>query len=424
MRLHKHLRPLFILWFCSYYSCYSNSQEDALNNYLKEASSYDNQAYPTFFGFIDELESEVEYSKLSRSDDYEDERFGLGSFIKQIVPKLHLKLLMWKILGLKVMVKQMIQRYPAFEEAWKEACSSFGSVLIVPKNKNYLLKPIKFRGPCKSDLTVQIQGTITASDDRCDYKKDRQHWLVFDNIDNLIVDGGGTIDGNGEIWWKNSCKINKTLAITFNDCKNLRVKNLRIKDAQQMHIVFQKCVNVQAINLLVTAPEKSPNTDGIHITNTQNIQIMSSVIKTGDDCISIVDGARNVQATDITCGPGHGISIGSLGKAKSESHVSDVKVDRAKFIGTTNGVRIKTWQKSAVQVQDVVYKNIKGTSASHIAIKIDCSKNFPCKDILMQDVNLVGVGDEKVNASCINLLWSKNGTVIPSCPDEPGALIV
>lgn len=48
-----------------------------------------------------------------------------------------------------------------------------------------------------------------------------------------------------------------------------------------MHVVFQKCVNVRASNLIVTAPEKSPNTDGIHVTDTQNIQIISSVIRTG-----------------------------------------------------------------------------------------------------------------------------------------------
>lgn len=48
-----------------------------------------------------------------------------------------------------------------------------------------------------------------------------------------------------------------------------------------MHVVFQKCVNVRASNLIVTAPEKSPNTDGIHVTDTQNIQIISSTIKTG-----------------------------------------------------------------------------------------------------------------------------------------------
>ena len=37
-------------------------------------------------------------------------------------------------------------------------------------------------------------------------------------------------------------------------------------------------------------------------------------------------------------------SIGSLGAGKSEAEVSNVVVDTAKFKGTSNGVRIKTWQ--------------------------------------------------------------------------------
>ena len=37
-------------------------------------------------------------------------------------------------------------------------------------------------------------------------------------------------------------------------------------------------------------------------------------------------------------------SIGSLGVHNSEDYVSGVTVNGAKFSGTTNGVRIKTWQ--------------------------------------------------------------------------------
>jgi hypothetical protein len=37
-------------------------------------------------------------------------------------------------------------------------------------------------------------------------------------------------------------------------------------------------------------------------------------------------------------------SIGSLGADKSEAEVSNVIVNRASLKGTTNGVRIKTWQ--------------------------------------------------------------------------------
>ena len=37
-------------------------------------------------------------------------------------------------------------------------------------------------------------------------------------------------------------------------------------------------------------------------------------------------------------------SIGSLGANNSWAHVSDVLAEKATLLGTTNGVRIKTWQ--------------------------------------------------------------------------------
>ncbi|KAH7517416.1 hypothetical protein FEM48_Zijuj09G0061200 [Ziziphus jujuba var. spinosa] len=353
----------------------------------------------------------------------------------------------------------------AFKKAWERACSSnVAARLVVPKNK-YLVKPIRFTGPCRSHLTLQIYGSIEASNDRKDYKGDDRHWIVFESVQNLIVDGGktGTINGNGQIWWQNSCKTNKALpckdaptAITFYKCNNLVVKNLRIQDAQKMHVSFENCMKVEASNLIVTAPENSPNTDGIHVTNSQNIKISSSTIATGDDCISIVSGSREVQATDITCGPGHGISIGSLGEGNSEAYVSGVTVNRAKFLGTDNGVRIKTWQggsgsasnikflniemqsvtnpiiidqnycdqitpckpqRSAIQVKNVLYENIKGTSASDIAINFDCSKSFACQGIVLQDINLKQNGrGEMSKALCNNVQFDHIELVTPLCP--------
>lgn len=65
------------------------------------------------------------------------------------------------------------------------------------------------------------------------------------------------------------------------DCTNLRVADLNIRNAQQMHLSFQNCVDVKVLNLSVTAPGNSPNTDGIHVTDTRNITIQDSVISTG-----------------------------------------------------------------------------------------------------------------------------------------------
>ncbi|KAF3583691.1 hypothetical protein F2Q69_00032186 [Brassica cretica] len=182
-------------------------------------------------------------------------------------------------------------------------------------------------------------------------------------------------------------------------------------------------------------------------------------VSSGDDCISIVSGSENVRATGITCGPGHGISIGSLGANNSEAYVSNVVVNKATLIGTTNGVRIKTWQgghgvakniifqdiimknvtnpiiinqdycdrvescpqqKSAVQVSNVLYKNIQGTSSRPVAVKFECSKSIPCQGISMQNVKLVDQTQQDVvsTASCSNVKLDTKGHVGNAVTDD------
>lgn len=59
--------------------------------------------------------------------------------------------------------------------------------------------------------TNQIQGTILASPKISDWNgKNRKEWIEFNGINNLNVEGGGTIDGNGKVWWKKSCKVDKS----------------------------------------------------------------------------------------------------------------------------------------------------------------------------------------------------------------------
>ncbi|PWA51604.1 pectin lyase-like superfamily protein [Artemisia annua] len=352
----------------------------------------------------------------------------------------------------------------AFIQAWDNACnSSDATEFVVPKNKVYHLKPITFSGPCNPKLRVKVYGTIKASSHKTDYEEDRRHWIVFEDLDNLVVEGGGTINGNGRIWWIKSCKVDQTqpcigapTAVTFTNCTNLRVNNIRIKNPQQMHLTFHNSRNVRASNLRIIAPAKSPNTDGIHITGSQSVRVINSIVKTGDDCVSIVDGSTNVVIRKITCGPGHGISIGSLGKNNSEDQVSNILVDQAILSNTTNGVRIKSWQGgsgyarnirfeniimhnvsnpiivnqnycdrkekcpeqySAVQMQNLVYRNIKGTTNSEVAIKFDCSQTFPCKAILMENIVLNREGDDQgdMKAACSNVMLSTLGKVTPRC---------
>lgn len=47
----------------------------------------------------------------------------------------------------------------AFMKSWNKACSTPAATLVVSKNKNYLLKPLTFSGPCKSSITLEVSFT-------------------------------------------------------------------------------------------------------------------------------------------------------------------------------------------------------------------------------------------------------------------------
>ena len=50
------------------------------------------------------------------------------------------------------------------------------------------------------------------------------------------------------------------------------------------------------------------------------------LILSGDDCVSIQTGCSNIYIHNVNCGPGHGISIGSLGKDNTKACVSNITV--------------------------------------------------------------------------------------------------
>ncbi|KAH9714979.1 putative polygalacturonase [Citrus sinensis] len=342
----------------------------------------------------------------------------------------------------------------AFANAWKKACSFPARTKIVfSAGYTFLIHPIDISGPCKSRLTLKISGTIVAPKDPDVWKGlNRRRWLYFNRVNHLTVQGGGTINGMGQEWWSRSCKINTTNAITFHKCKNLKVQNLRVVNSQQMHIAFTNCLRVVISNLKVIAPAESPNTDGIHISASRGVEVKNSIVGTGDDCISIVGNSSLIRIRNFACGPGHGISIGSLGKSNSSVRIHDIMVYGALISNTQNGVRIKTWQggsgsatniqfldvlmknvsnpiiidqyycdspvpcanqTSAVKVENITFIHIKGTSATEEAIKFACSDDSPCEGLFLEDVQLVSHSGGIAKSFCWEAYGSSVGQVEP-----------
>ena len=120
------------------------------------------------------------------------------------------------------------------------------------------------------------------------------------------------------------------------------------------------CSGTTIEHIQITSPADSPNTDGIHIGSSDNLKILNSFISTGDDCISIGPGTENLEINGVACGPGHGISIGSLGKYPNEDNVQGLYVANCNLTGTQNGLRIKTWATPAAStVSNLTFENIR-----------------------------------------------------------------
>ncbi|KAL5059882.1 hypothetical protein RYX36_031486, partial [Vicia faba] len=256
----------------------------------------------------------------------------------------------------------------AFLNAWAKACGSpYPASIYVPRGR-FLLGTATFSGTCTNKaISITIDGTLVASSDYCVTGK-ADTWLKFQSVEGVSI-RGGVLDGQGTALWncKNSALSNcptGSTTLKFSSSKNITISGLTSLNSQRFHIAFVECQNVKAQGIEIIAAGNSPNTDGIHVQMSSDITIVNSKIQTGDDCISIGPATSNVWIENIACGPGHGISIGSLGWKLNELGVQNVTVKTVRFTETQNGVRIKSWGRpcngivSNVLYQDVIMVNV------------------------------------------------------------------
>lgn len=348
----------------------------------------------------------------------------------------------------------------AILSAWKVACTAPGvSKVLIPKG-TYALRKLDIMGPCKGAMVLQIEGILQAPVDANELRGDG--WVSFNHIDQFTMSGGGTFDGQGELTWKkyncmerNNCKVLPT-SLRFNFINNGIVQGITSLNSKNFHVNVLGCKNFTFQQFTVSAPVISFNTDGIHIGRSNGVNIIDTKISTGDDCISIGDGSQQITITGVTCGPGHGISIGSLGKYPNEAPVSGVFVSKSTLSNTANGVRIKSWPalyggiasnihftditmnnvanpilidqmycpwnrcnnkgSSKVKISNVSFKDIRGTTTTPVAVQLICSRGIPCENVKLININLRYIGNKAALTSvCSNVKPMISGILPSGC---------
>ncbi|XP_028764872.1 polygalacturonase [Neltuma alba] len=345
-----------------------------------------------------------------------------------------------------------------FLKAWSSACESAEEATIYVPQGRFLVKQVTFHGPCKKKVKLRIDGTIVAPSDYWSLGNSG-YWILFRKLDGVSVYGEGALDARGSSYWacrkaQNNCPTGAR-SISFSWARNVVVSGISSLNSQTMHMAIDHCENVKIEKVNIRAPSRSPNTDGINVQFSTGVTISDAIIETGDDCISINQGSTHLWIDHIACGPGHGISIGSLGNYEKEEGVENVTVTSSTFTKTDNGVRIKSraqpsngftrdivfrnlimhnvfnpiiidqrycpgapschHQNSGVKISSVRYEDIKGTSRSKMAINLDCSASTPCEGITLRDIKLTYAHGLETSL-CRNAAGTASGYVIPkSC---------
>ena len=237
----------------------------------------------------------------------------------------------------------------SIQDAIDQVAREGGGTVIIPPGI-YLTGTVFLR----SNVTLHVKAgaTLLGSPDITDYKeiswghnRDRQpyHLIVAKDVENVSIEGMGTIDGNGAFFWQEYEKdangkmivprwlkpkeLKVSPLIEIWQCRNVQVKDVTIKTGGgwNLHLYDSdvcKVTNVNIVNNLY-----SPNSDGIDITGCYDVMISGCYIKTCDDaiCLKTTEDSRECRRVTVTNCILETLCVGlKMGCLESVKDMSDV----------------------------------------------------------------------------------------------------
>ena len=186
---------------------------------------------------------------------------------------------------------------------------------------------------------------------------------------NIVVTGGGTLDGQGDFWWrqileKTGPEYPRPYLVCFAGCERVVLENLNLINSPVWTVHPLRCKNVIVRGVSIKNPADSPNTDGINPDSCTDVRISDCTIDVGDDCIAIKSGTEDTlnpmptQRVIITnCHFLHGHGGVVLGSEMS-GDIRNVVVSSCVFYETDRGVRLKTRRRRGGTVEGIQLNNL------------------------------------------------------------------
>lgn len=183
---------------------------------------------------------------------------------------------------------------------------------------------------------------------------------------NVCISGNGTINGQGDYWWKRIAALEcaRPYLVYFVNCRRVKVLDVEFLNSPAWTIHPQYCEDVEIKGITIRNPADSPNTDGINPDSSRNVRVADCLIDVGDDCITLKAGTEetpckipceNITITNCNMIHGHGgVVVGS----EMSGMVRNVAITNCVFQDTDRGVRVKTRRGRGGIMEDIVISNL------------------------------------------------------------------
>ena len=194
----------------------------------------------------------------------------------------------------------------------------------------------------------------------------------------IIIEGEGAtsiIEGQGGPWWDavETVSFSRPSLIRLTKGSRFLFRNFKMQNAPGTNLTLgmsggannMTVHDVTISNPASIAADPSHNTDGIPVWGPY-VNIYDCNISTGDDNVVVDSNTSYCHAWNITCGAGHGMSIGSYTVGVNHIIYEDIT-----FNNTETGIRIKTSNDRSGNsysgtstngaVSDLIFRNITMT---------------------------------------------------------------
>lgn len=276
-----------------------------------------------------------------------------------------------------------------------------GGVVVIPEGV-YLSGSLFFRPG--THLHIRRGGVLKGSDDISDFKivdtriegQSLKYFAALinaDSVDGFTLTGEGTVDGNGERYWRSFWLRRKVIPkctnmdelrprlVYISNSRHVQLEGVTLRDSPfwTTHIYRSEFVRLMGLRILAPSePVKAPSSDAIDIDACTNVHVKGCYLSVNDDAIALKGGKGPWADTDPTNGGNYNILIedctygfchSALTCGSESVHNRNIVLRRSTVDRANRLLWLKMRQDTPQNYEYILVEDISGNAGSFLFVK-------------------------------------------------------